>query len=151
MWNPPPSWKPVPWAWSPMAKRLIIILALAGLLIVMISGLALGNDPTGTATGTVKDVAAQTVGSPTAAEVAQELGHVKISLNIFYLIFGGALVFFMQMGFAMVETGFSRSKNAVHVIMTNFVIFALGTNSAGRGRSRRWAPPRLSPAKPATS
>ena len=32
----------------------------------------------------------------------------------------------MQAGFAMVETGFCRSKNAVHVIMTNFVIFAIG-------------------------
>ena len=42
------------------------------------------------------------------------------------MIFGGALVFFMQAGFAMVETGFCRSKNAVHVIMTNFVIFAIG-------------------------
>jgi Amt family ammonium transporter len=51
---------------------------------------------------------------------------VKVSLNMFFLIFGGALVFFMQAGFAMVETGFSRSKNAVHVIMTNFVIFAIG-------------------------
>ena len=126
MWNPAPLWKPVPWAWSPLAKRLLIVLALAGLLTVLITGLALGNDPTGAATGTVKDVAAQTVGSPTAAEVAADLGHTKISLNIFFLIFGGALVFFMQMGFAMVETGFSRSKNAVHVIMTNFVIFAIG-------------------------
>ena len=45
---------------------------------------------------------------------------------MFFLIFGGALVFFMQTGFAMVETGFCRSKNAVHVIMTNFVIFAIG-------------------------
>ena len=32
----------------------------------------------------------------------------------------------MQAGFAIVETGFCRSKNAVHVIMTNFVIFAIG-------------------------
>jgi Amt family ammonium transporter len=126
MWNPPPLWKPVPWAWSPMAKRLIIVAALAGLLFVMIAGMALGNDPSGASTGSVNDVAAQTVGSPTAGEVAQELGHVKISLNIFYLIFAGALVFFMQLGFAMVETGFSRSKNAVHVVMTNFVIFAIG-------------------------
>ena len=93
----------------------------------MITGLALGGDPSGASTGTVKDVSRR---RPWAArrpvKSPQELGHVKISLNIFYLIFGGALVFFMQMGFAMVETGFSRSKNAVHVIMTNFVIFALG-------------------------
>ena len=126
MRNPAPLWKPVPWAWSPLAKRLLVVLALAGLLVVMITGLALGNDPSGAATGTVSDVVAKTIGSPTAGEVAQELGHVKVSLNIFFLIFGGALVFFMQMGFAMVETGFSRSKNAVHVIMTNFVIFAVG-------------------------
>ena len=69
---------------------------------------------------------AEVAGSPTSEEVAAELGHVKTSLNLFFVIFGGALVFFMQAGFAMVETGFCRSKNAVHVIMTNFVIFAIG-------------------------
>ncbi len=126
MWKSAPTWKPVPWAWSPLAKRVLIVVALTGLLLVLITGLALGNDPTGAATGTANDVAAQTAGSPTAAEIAADLGHVKISLNLFFLIFGGALVFFMQAGFAMVETGFSRSKNAVHVIMTNFVIFAIG-------------------------
>ena len=58
MWKPPPSWKPVPWAWSPLAKKLIIIAALAGLLVVMITGLALGGDPTGASTGTASDVTA---------------------------------------------------------------------------------------------
>ncbi|MCL4498691.1 MAG: hypothetical protein M1335_00380 [Chloroflexi bacterium] len=33
----------------------------------------------------------------------------------------------MQAGFALVETGFCRAKNASHVIMTNFVVFAVGT------------------------
>ena len=93
----------------------------------MIAGLALAGDPTGASTGTATDVTAATAGSPTGAEVAADLGHVKISLNMFFLIFGGALVFFMQAGFALVETGFCRAKNAVHVIMTNFVIFAIGT------------------------
>ncbi len=115
-----------PWAWSPLAKRLAIIIALAGLTLVLVTGLALANDPSGASTGTAADVSAATAGSPTLGEFATELGHTKISLNIFFLIMGGALVFFMQMGFAMVETGFSRSKNAVHVIMTNFVIFAIG-------------------------
>src|SRR5450759_3890806 len=63
---------------------------------------------------------------PSSATVSAALGHVKTALNLFFLIFGGSLVFFMQAGFAMVETGFCRSKNAVHVIMTNFVIFAIG-------------------------
>jgi Amt family ammonium transporter len=115
-----------PWAWSPLAKRLAIVVALAGLTLVLVTGLALANDPTGAVTGTAADVSAATSGSPTLGEIATDLGHTKISLNIFFLIMGGALVFFMQAGFAMVETGFSRSKNAVHVIMTNFVIFAIG-------------------------
>ncbi|MBC7293589.1 MAG: ammonium transporter [Thermoleophilia bacterium] len=116
-----------PWAWSPLAKATIKIVALAGLLLVLITGLAIAGDPSGSATGTATDVVAAQPGQPTITEIAAELGHVKISLNTFFLIFGGALVFFMQAGFALVETGFCRSKNAVHVIMTNFVIFALGT------------------------
>ena len=124
--SPPPLTIQAPWAWSPLAKKAITIAALAGLLFVLIGGLALAGDPTGASTGAATDVVAKTAGSPTTGEIAAELGHVKISLNMFFLIFGGALVFFMQAGFAMVETGFCRSKNAVHVIMTNFVIFAIG-------------------------
>ena len=123
----PPIEIQAPWAWSPWKKTAIKIVALAGLLFILMVGLALAGDPTGANTGTAADVVAKTAGSPTAGEIAADLGHVKISLNMFFLIFGGALVFFMQAGFAMVETGFCRSKNAVHVIMTNFVIFAIGT------------------------
>ena len=39
---------------------------------------------------------------------------------------GGILVLFMQAGFALVETGFTRAKNASHTMMMNLVIFALG-------------------------
>jgi Amt family ammonium transporter len=124
---PPPEAAPLPhWAWSPAKKRALKVLGLAGLFFVLMISLAMAGDPSGGATGTAGDVAAATAGSPNLTEVAAELGHVKVSLNMFFLIFGGALVFFMQAGFAMVETGFSRSKNAVHVIMTNFVIFAIG-------------------------
>lgn len=69
---------------------------------------------------------AATAGQPTLQEAAADLGHLKISTNVFFLVFGAALVFFMQAGFALVETGFCRAKNASHVIMTNFVIFAIG-------------------------
>ena len=104
---------------------------IAALLLALVStflfaGLAFAGDPTGAATGGATDMAAKIAGKPTTTELAAELGHVKTSLNLFFVIFGGALVFFMQAGFAIVETGFCRSKNAVHVIMTNFVIFAIG-------------------------
>ena len=47
-------------------------------------------------------------------------------LNLMWIIVGAALVIFMQAGFAMVETGFCRSKHAAHVVTTNLAIFGLG-------------------------
>ncbi|HEY5528986.1 MAG TPA: ammonium transporter [Thermoleophilia bacterium] len=124
--NPAPLIIQAPWAWSPAAKAAIKIIGLAGLLFVLIVGMAHAGDPSGSATGTAADVLSKVPGQPTTGELAAQLGHVKVSLNMFFLIFGGALVFFMQTGFALLETGFCRAKNAVHVIMTNFVIFAIG-------------------------
>ena len=46
--------------------------------------------------------------------------------GIWYLV-GAALVFFMQCGFAMVEAGFTRAKNAGNIIMKNLMDFCLGT------------------------
>ncbi len=46
--------------------------------------------------------------------------------GVWFLI-GAALVFFMQAGFAMVETGFTRAKNAGNIIMKNLMDFCLGT------------------------
>ncbi|MGN1113648.1 MAG: ammonium transporter [Oscillospiraceae bacterium] len=46
--------------------------------------------------------------------------------QIWFLI-GAALVFFMQAGFAMVETGFTRAKNAGNIIMKNLMDFCIGT------------------------
>lgn len=46
--------------------------------------------------------------------------------GVWFLI-GAALVFFMQAGFAMVETGFTRAKNAANIIMKNLMDFCIGT------------------------
>ena len=46
--------------------------------------------------------------------------------GIWFLI-GAAFVFFMQAGFAMVETGFTRAKNAGNIIMKNLMDFCIGT------------------------
>ena len=48
------------------------------------------------------------------------------STGVWYLI-GAILVWFMQAGFAMVETGFTRAKNAGNIIMKNLMDFCLGT------------------------
>lgn len=44
-----------------------------------------------------------------------------------WFLIGAALVFFMQCGFAMVETGFTRAKNAGNIIMKNLMDFCIGT------------------------
>jgi len=49
------------------------------------------------------------------------------SVNTIWVLVAAALVFFMQAGFAMVETGFTRAKNAGNIIMKNLMDFSLGT------------------------
>lgn len=49
------------------------------------------------------------------------------SENVIWVLVAAALVFFMQAGFAMVETGFTRAKNAGNIIMKNLMDFSLGT------------------------
>ena len=59
-----------------------------------------------------------------AQEILQEA--TNSSFAIWFLI-GAGLVFFMQAGFAMVETGFTRAKNAGNIIMKNLMDFCIGT------------------------
>lgn len=49
-----------------------------------------------------------------------------LSLNIFWVLICGFLIFFMQAGFALVETGFTRSKNVGHTMMMNIMVFCIG-------------------------
>ncbi|MFR1519643.1 MAG: ammonium transporter, partial [Eubacterium sp.] len=51
-----------------------------------------------------------------------------VTENVFgvWFLIGAALVFFMQCGFAMVETGFTRAKNAGNIIMKNLMDFCIG-------------------------
>lgn len=61
--------------------------------------------------------------SPDAEAVRQELSE---DLNILWTLLAGFLVFFMQAGFALVETGFTRAKNAAHTMMMNMMVFCIG-------------------------
>jgi ammonium transporter, Amt family len=62
-----------------------------------------------------------TVAAQTVREDAQ------LNLNIVWTCLAAFLVFFMQAGFAMVESGFSRAKNVVNIIMKNLMDFSVGT------------------------
>lgn len=54
-------------------------------------------------------------------------GNMYSSVDTMWVLLGAVLVFFMQAGFAMVETGFTRVKNAGNIIMKNLMDFSLGS------------------------
>ena len=62
-------------------------------------------------------------------EMNEELLLRTINENVFavWFLIGAALVFWMQAGFAMVETGFTRAKNAGNILMKNLMDFCIGT------------------------
>jgi Amt family ammonium transporter len=63
---------------------------------------------------------------PTLTELAKNLADTQTALNIVWTIVAGALVMFMQAGFALVETGLTRAKNAAHTMGMNFFVYAIG-------------------------
>jgi Amt family ammonium transporter len=52
--------------------------------------------------------------------------HTDTALNLCWVALTGFLVMFMQLGFAMLETGFTRGKNAVHTMALNLLIYPVG-------------------------
>ncbi len=51
---------------------------------------------------------------------------LTLNANIVWVLIAGFLVFFMQAGFAFVETGFTRAKNVAHTMMMNMMVFCIG-------------------------
>ena len=68
----------------------------------------------------------QSKAEPLTVLLAASVGQDRVAINIVWTLITGYLVMFMQAGFALVETGFCRSKNAAHVMMTNFMIYPIG-------------------------
>ncbi|MEO6600200.1 MAG: ammonium transporter [Polyangiaceae bacterium] len=58
--------------------------------------------------------------------VAQSSSHNYFAINFVWVLVAGFLVIFMQAGFALVETGLCRAKNAAHTMSMNFLVYALG-------------------------
>jgi Amt family ammonium transporter len=83
-------------------------------------------DPAGTATGGIADVTAKEAGKPTLMEIGEQVGKTKVSINLMWTLIAGFLVMFMQAGFALAETGFTRAKNVAHTMMMNFMVYAIG-------------------------
>ncbi|NJO94444.1 MAG: ammonium transporter, partial [Hydrococcus sp. RM1_1_31] len=65
--------------------------------------------------------------SSTSAEIEVIKQELQVKLDTIWVIFTGCLVFFMNAGFAMLESGFCRQKNTVNILAKNLIVFALAT------------------------
>lgn len=120
--------------------RALVVLGLMSVLVLGVAGpagaqAACGGratgagDPCGDKTGSAVDVvgtANPSVDGGSFTDVANQVGKNMVAVNFTWVLLAGALVLFFQSGFALVETGFTRAKNAAHTMMMNFVIFAIG-------------------------
>ena len=67
-------------------------------------------------------VACLGLASNAQAKTAEEL---TVALDTIWVVLTASLVFFMNLGFALVESGFCRAKNTVNILSKNFIVFAI--------------------------
>ena len=72
------------------------------------------------------DYTKQAASEPLAVKLADNVGHNRVAVNFMWTLITGFLVMFMQAGFALVETGLCRAKNASHTMAMNFMIYPMG-------------------------
>ena len=60
-----------------------------------------------------------------APALAQTPAELKVAIDTIWVLLTAALVFFMNLGFALVESGLCRSKNTVNILSKNFIVFAI--------------------------
>jgi Amt family ammonium transporter len=65
--------------------------------------------------------------APTTEQVASDLAGLKVGLDTMWVMVAAMLVFFMNAGFCMLETGFCRQKNAVNVLAKNLIVFSMAS------------------------
>jgi Amt family ammonium transporter len=81
-----------------------------------------------------KDAAVAASSAPAAApapaftkEMAEAIKDTKIAMDTIWVLVTAFLVFFMNLGFAMVESGLCRAKNTVNILSKNFIVFAVSS------------------------
>jgi Amt family ammonium transporter len=89
--------------------------AVAGAVLLFAGGLAAAQDP---------------AAAPAPAftqELADAIASYKVGIDTLWVMIAAFLVFFMNLGFALVESGFCRAKNTVNILFKNFVVFAVSS------------------------
>ncbi len=98
---------------------LLLVLGLLAIVLILAFTPAGNADPTG-ASYVIPN------GSETLTDVATTANKAYYGANYVWIMVTGFMVFFFQCGFAMVETGFCRGKNAAHTMTMNFMVFLVG-------------------------
>ena len=100
---------------------IVCVVVVIGILFLAnaFSGDSSAADPTGASYVSV-------TGAESLGEVAATANKALFGSNFVWIMICAFMVFFFQCGFAMVETGFCRSKNAAHTIAMNFMVFLVG-------------------------
>jgi Amt family ammonium transporter len=101
------------------------LLLLFGALTWMAGAAQAQDDPE--ANMTAAQAPPETAGAETPADLDMVEINTGDNLDIVWTLVAAVLVFFMQAGFAMVEAGFTRAKNAVNIIMKNLMDFSVGS------------------------
>lgn len=79
------------------------------------------------ALGLSSAVFAQSAGNDaTISDLSESVAKSRVALNIVWVMLSAFLVMFMQAGFALAESGFTRAKNAGHTIMMNLMVYGVG-------------------------
>ncbi len=108
-----------------MNKKILKSVIISLFLIVAVSvsfNVFAAGDPTGATKETVSEIGKKV----DLDSVAKTAAATKTGLNYVWILICGMLIFFFQAGFALVETGFTRAKNATHTIGMNLVVFLVG-------------------------
>jgi Amt family ammonium transporter len=96
-------------------------------LAVAVPAVCMAQDAT-TAPAAIAEVAAEAVTPPpTIDDAITKIADLQIVANTVWTLIAGMLVFFMNAGFATLEAGLCRRKNAVHILAKNFIVFAVSS------------------------
>ena len=111
---------------STTKKVVPMLMVLAAILVlIIINKVAIGTTVAGPADPTGASYVA-TTGSEQLTDVATIANKAYFGANYTWVMICAFMVFFFQCGFAMVETGFCRAKNAAHTMTMNFMVFLVG-------------------------
>jgi Amt family ammonium transporter len=117
----------------------VVVIAIS-VIFAILTGNGPAGDPSGLTTGsgassvvgvapgtiTQQNVDTASKAEPFATQLAVLVNQNRLSINFVWTLITGYLVMFMQLGFALVETGFCRRKNALHVMAMNFLVYVIG-------------------------